>query len=150
LLFLLVLGTALFVALLAVLYSRQKEKARDRFKSKYRGIPTDDLDADRFSFDPEEGIDLSWRSGGRRERRKEPYRDDHYSTENSMDDVLIDLGNDSSESDFVMSQEEEEEEEENDADIDDVPYKREDFSIDNADDEFDIELSDEDTGFAGF
>lgn len=142
------LGTALFVALLAVLYSRQKEKARDRFRSKYRGIPTDDLHTDRFSFGPEEGIDLSWRSGGRRERR-EPYRDDRYNTENSMDDVLIDLGNDSSDSDFVMSQEEEEEEE-NDADIDDVQYKREDFSIDNADDEFDIELSDEDTGFAGF
>lgn len=147
-LILVILAVGLFVALCALLWSRQKQRSRERFqRSKYHGIPTDDLDEDRFSFQ-EDGIHLI--DGGTIGSK---YHDNISASQNSNEDVLIDLGSDSG-SDFVLSDHDEEDALSggNTADIDEVHYnKRNDFRIDNVDDEFDIELSEDDTtGFAGF
>ena len=193
LLVIVVVGTGLFAALVAMLWSRQKAKSQERFRrSKYHGIPTDDLDEDRFSFQDDginliggdgggsgggRGIDFRRISGGGRGGGIDGGMGDgigggiggggKYRTGNrgrlgtssphSSDDVLIDLGDDSG-SDFVLSDFGDEEDEEdvengNIADVDDMnPYhERDDFRVDGkSGDEFDVELSDDDTGFAGW
>ena len=153
---LLVLGCGLFAALVAVLYKRQKDRTMmGRHRTKYHGIPTDDLDESRFSFQ-EDGIDLIDGIG---------------SATNSIDDVLIDphaYGSSSDDgSDFHLSDNDhnnnssnsnnnnnsnsnnnnnnnnKELDKGNDADVDD-------FRMD-AEDGFEVELSDdEETGFAGW
>ena len=143
-LILFIVGCGLFAALAALAYKRHDKNGYGRRKrQKYHGIPTEDLDEARFSFQ-DDGIDLG--IPGLR------------SNSNSMDDVLlvipssdesdIDLGDMHSDRNTPTNdfdRDNEENEKGNDAADED------DFKIEMGEDGLELELSDDDdTGFAGW